>query len=109
MGVSCQRHAPAALYPREKGLRLCQGSNPDRPVVQPVARHYTDWATQLTERIVTWHKQTERQDVDPVFSVPARRKGGLLPTFQRIVLTLVWVKPGMSENSSIRSEPSDWN
>jgi hypothetical protein len=26
---------------------LCpyRGSNPDRPVVQPVARHYTDWAT----------------------------------------------------------------
>jgi hypothetical protein len=24
---------------------LCQGSNLDRPVVQSVARHYTDWAT----------------------------------------------------------------
>jgi hypothetical protein len=28
-----------------KILCLCQGSNLDRPVVQPVARHYTDWAT----------------------------------------------------------------
>jgi hypothetical protein len=65
--VSGQRYAPAALYPRgndswyptgqeagwapepvwtqrleEKSLRLCQESNLDRPVVQPVARHYTD-------------------------------------------------------------------
>jgi hypothetical protein len=69
MGVSGQRHAPAALYPRvkdppvpivqeagwapepvwtqrleEKSFRLCRGSNPDRPVVQPVARRYTAWA-----------------------------------------------------------------
>jgi hypothetical protein len=67
-GVSGQRHAPAVLYPRAKdppgthctggwvGLRAgldtedrgkilcpCRGSNPDRPVVQPVVRHYTDW------------------------------------------------------------------
>jgi hypothetical protein len=26
----------------EKSFRLCRGSNLDRPVVQPVARHYTD-------------------------------------------------------------------
>jgi hypothetical protein len=26
---------------QEKILYLCQGSNPDRPVVQPVVRHYT--------------------------------------------------------------------
>jgi hypothetical protein len=30
---------------REQILCLCRGSNPDRPVVQPVVRHYTDWAT----------------------------------------------------------------
>jgi hypothetical protein len=65
MGVSGQRHAPAALYPREKtpgthwiggwvgpraGLNTgarrkilcpCRGSNLDRPIVQPVVRHYT--------------------------------------------------------------------
>jgi hypothetical protein len=54
---------PAALYPRgkvqetgwapepvwtqrpeEKFSRLCRGPNFDRPVVQSVARHYTDWA-----------------------------------------------------------------
>jgi hypothetical protein len=33
----------------EKSFRLCRGSNFDRPVVQPVARHYTDWATRLTK------------------------------------------------------------
>jgi hypothetical protein len=27
---------------RGKSFRLCRGSNLDRPVVQPVARHYTD-------------------------------------------------------------------
>jgi hypothetical protein len=62
MGVSGQRHAPATLYPGEryyciggwvgpragldteargKIIYLCRGSNPDRPVVQPVVRHYT--------------------------------------------------------------------
>jgi hypothetical protein len=63
MGVSGQRHAPAALLPPEKGppVHIVQeagwapeargkilfprrGSNPDRPVVQPVVRHYTAWA-----------------------------------------------------------------
>jgi hypothetical protein len=33
----------------EKSFRLCRGSNLDRPVVQPVARHYTGWATQLNQ------------------------------------------------------------
>jgi hypothetical protein len=71
MGVSGQRHAPAALLPpgkgppvpivqeagwapepvwteglEEKSFRLCRRSNLDHPVVQPVAGHYTDWATQ---------------------------------------------------------------
>jgi hypothetical protein len=30
-----------------KIICLCRGSNLDRPVVQTVARHYTDWATWL--------------------------------------------------------------
>jgi hypothetical protein len=30
---------------RGKILCPCRGSNPDRPVVQSVVRHYTDWAT----------------------------------------------------------------
>jgi hypothetical protein len=63
-GVSGQRHAPAALYPRGKdprhqldrrlggpqsrcgqrlekiSFRLCRESNPDRSVVQSAVRHY---------------------------------------------------------------------
>jgi hypothetical protein len=31
----------------EKSFRLCRGSNTDRPVLRPVARHYTAWATRL--------------------------------------------------------------
>jgi hypothetical protein len=66
MGVSGQRHAPAALYSgkgpplaivqqagwspepvwtkrlEEKSFGLCQESNLDRPVVQSVVRHFTD-------------------------------------------------------------------
>jgi hypothetical protein len=32
----------------EKSFRLCRRSNRNRPLVQSVARHYTDWATRLT-------------------------------------------------------------
>jgi hypothetical protein len=67
MVVSGQRHAPAAFYPRgkhppvpivqefrwapepvwtqsidEKPVRLCRGSNSDRPVAQSVVRQHTD-------------------------------------------------------------------
>jgi hypothetical protein len=74
MGVSGQRHAPAALLSAGKGPPvpivqeagwapepvwtqriekkiLCphRGSNPDRSVVQPVVRHYTAWATPAPE------------------------------------------------------------
>jgi hypothetical protein len=67
MGVSGQRHAPAALYPRGKKPRypldrrlggpqsrsgarrkiLCpyRRSNLDLPIVQPVVRHNIAWAT----------------------------------------------------------------
>jgi hypothetical protein len=33
---------------KEKSFRLWRESNLFRPVVQPVARNYTDWATRLT-------------------------------------------------------------
>jgi hypothetical protein len=61
MGVSGQRHAPAALYPRRKDPRYPlvkrlggpqsrsgrwgKKKNLDRPIVQPVVRHYTASAT----------------------------------------------------------------
>jgi hypothetical protein len=32
----------------EKSFHLCWGSNLNSPVVQPLARHYTDWATRIT-------------------------------------------------------------
>jgi hypothetical protein len=43
----------------EKSFRICRGSNLDRPVVHPVPRHYTDWATRLTYKHMTLHKITE--------------------------------------------------
>jgi hypothetical protein len=55
MGVSGQRHAPAALYPWGKDpepvwMQVLEekSSAPvgdQTPIVQPVVRHYTDWAT----------------------------------------------------------------
>jgi hypothetical protein len=69
MGVSGQRHAPVKGPPvptvqkagwdpepiwtyrlQKKSLRLCQGSNLDRPVVQPMARqglYYRDLVSTL--------------------------------------------------------------
>jgi hypothetical protein len=72
MGVSGQRHAPAALYPRYPlnrrlgGLRAVQTqgleekssvSAGDRtPIVQPIVRHYTAWATaEVTGWILFWY------------------------------------------------------
>jgi hypothetical protein len=36
---------------QEKSFHLCRESNLDRPVVQPVARHYTDWASSAPTRL----------------------------------------------------------
>jgi hypothetical protein len=47
------RWAPKPVWSKrleEKSFLLFQGSNLDRPVVQPVARHYTDWATRPTQK-----------------------------------------------------------
>jgi hypothetical protein len=59
--------APEPIWtqkPKEKSLRLCRGLNLDRPVVQPVVRHYTDWATRLTIVMFTeakaWPSKQER-------------------------------------------------
>jgi hypothetical protein len=77
MGVSGQRHALPRFAPgkgppvpivleagwalepvwtqriEEKILCPSRGSNPDRPVVQSVVRHYTDWATPASEWLKT--------------------------------------------------------
>jgi hypothetical protein len=81
MGVIGQRHAPAALLPpvpivqeagwapepvwtheaRGKILCPCRGSNPDRPVVQPVVRHYTAWANpapRVSKTYLKWPSTT---------------------------------------------------
>jgi hypothetical protein len=39
----------------ENSFRLCRGSALHRPVVHPVARHYTDWATRLTTNTSHMH------------------------------------------------------
>jgi hypothetical protein len=36
---------------QEKFFRFCRKSNFDRPVVQPVVRHYTAWATRLRKEV----------------------------------------------------------
>jgi hypothetical protein len=72
--MSGRSHTPAALYAwgkdptvpigqearqaqelictqrlEEKSSCLCRRSNPDRPVMQSVARHYIDWVTPATK------------------------------------------------------------
>jgi hypothetical protein len=45
----------------EKSFCLCRGSNPDLPVVQPVVRHYTAWATPASQtRCVACRKVVQR-------------------------------------------------
>jgi hypothetical protein len=39
---------------QKKILCPCRGSNPDRPVVQPVVRHYTAWATPAP--FINWYE-----------------------------------------------------
>jgi hypothetical protein len=77
MGVSGQRHAPAALYPRYPLYRRLGGSQSrswtqgleekssasvgDRtPIVQPVVSHYTDWATPASKNTVSTPNKTQR-------------------------------------------------
>jgi hypothetical protein len=50
--------APKSVWTQrleEKSFRLCRWSNLDRSVVKPLARHYTDWATRLTQKRTTLH------------------------------------------------------
>jgi hypothetical protein len=65
--VRGQRHAPAAFYPQERpgtlctggrvgprtGLDRCEKAHPppgfNSQIIQPIARHYTNWVTRPTE------------------------------------------------------------
>jgi hypothetical protein len=44
---------------KEKSFRLYRGSNLDRPVVQPIARHYTDLATDSRQNKIPAYKLTQ--------------------------------------------------
>jgi hypothetical protein len=81
-GVSGQRHPPPRFAlgkgppvptVREAGLASepleetipcpCQESNPDRLVVQPVVRHYTDWATPAPKYEPSLPNSSEKEDL----------------------------------------------
>jgi hypothetical protein len=90
--VSGRRHAPAALYPRGKdpgthctggwvGPRasldtevrgkiscLCRGSNPDRPIVQSVARQFNGSSYCKLDHITIWRHYCELQRIKKVRS-----------------------------------------
>jgi hypothetical protein len=53
----------------EKSFRLCRGSNPDRPVVQPVVRHYTAWANPGKDNEI-YCSHVRRRTVVPVVHSP---------------------------------------
>jgi hypothetical protein len=99
MGMSGQSHDTAAIYPpgkvppvpivqeagwaaepvwtqrlEEEYICLCRESNLNRPVVQPVARHYTDWATRL-QITVSYKLKSMWQEM--VRHYPSTRLAGL--------------------------------
>jgi hypothetical protein len=47
----------------KKSFPLCRGSKLDRPIVRPVARHYSDWATLITRHNIC------TTDSDPVTTI----------------------------------------
>jgi hypothetical protein len=109
MGVSGQHHAPAALYPRGKDPRThctggwvcpragldtedrgkilcpCRGSNPNRPVVQPVVRHYTACTAQksnwVTYKVTVYTGQCMYMESFKLFSQMFFKILGLINEF----------------------------
>jgi hypothetical protein len=76
---------PRAAEVRGKILCLCRESNLDLPVVQPVARHYTDWATRLTIRqpllqilVANVPKMLKIRNKDFLFTCSCRQQAGWL-------------------------------
>jgi hypothetical protein len=72
-------------------LCLCRGSNVNRPVVHPVVRHYTDWATRLTRhrdgRWLLWRNKYSRWQY---FGILSRVVSWSWPTFQKCLLPPSW-------------------
>jgi hypothetical protein len=52
-----------------KSFCLCPGSNLDRPVVQSVARHYTDWATVVASDLIIQNVRKEKQPMNNVYII----------------------------------------
>jgi hypothetical protein len=61
----------------EKSTRLCQGLNLNRPVVQPVDRYCTDWATRLTWYL--YFHPVNRHQHRPEVDVYRSKEGHFLP------------------------------
>jgi hypothetical protein len=138
MAVSDQRHAPSAFYSRyplyrrlggpqsrsgHRGYRkiLCprRGSNLDRPVVQPVARHYTAWATGLISvnevYKVAWEVCVLHQDTSPTLvsqkkgrSCRNSRRGGIPVTSITTAGQRPRQTPGRTTNRCLTLRVTTW-
>jgi hypothetical protein len=71
---------------------LCRGLNLDRPVVQPVARHYTDWATPAHTYIDKCRYEIQRKKKSrygiPAYTGPFRALSAFKHNAQRNIRTL---------------------
>jgi hypothetical protein len=79
----------AGLDTEARGKILCpgRGSNPDRPVVQPVVRHYTGCANPAPTRFLTELKCSKSLSPKTV------------ETFQKDPVSAVYTKAGVSKNA----------
>jgi hypothetical protein len=135
MGVSGQRHAPAALLPPGKGvgpragldtevrwkiLCPCRGSNPDRPVVQPVVRHYTAWALHgaisqtsiifILAAVRTWNLTQGKLVYFKCFHYMVRLiriNYNLICNFHKYILAIRWMLVLHSKNQTL-SKSTKW-
>jgi hypothetical protein len=67
---------------REKSFGLCQGSNLNRPVIQPVSRLYTDWATPA-------HTYTMHKNIIIIWFTPYNRRSQRPPWHSSQVTLIV--------------------
>jgi hypothetical protein len=133
MGVSGQRQAPAALLPlgertpgthcpggwvgpragldtEVRGKILCprRGPNPNRPVVQPVVRHYTAWANPAPnssrgQRVFLHSQATARRSSRKTRYVPPMKL--YKPVFEHVsAKETFWLCPQMKDTRSMWSK-----